>query len=137
MNPKVLTFVIAALVPCSLFSAEKIKVLIADGPQKAHNHVESTPVLQQILDKADRFEVDHSRSTKESCADGSYKPDFSKYDVVVMNEGFGAADWPEATRKAFEEYMAGGGGMVSIHAANNCWPNWETNGQGLGRSTQR
>lgn len=125
MNPKVLTFVIAALVPCSLFSAEKIKVLIADGPQKAHNHVESTPVLQQILDKADRFEVDHSRSTKESCADGSYKPDFSKYDVVVMNEGFGAADWPEATRKAFEGYMAGGGGMVSIHAANNCWPNWE------------
>ncbi len=116
---------VACLVPNSLFSSEKIKVLIADGPQKAHKYLDTTPVLMQILDKIPRFEVDHSRSSKESCKDGSYMPDFSKYDVVVMNEGFGAADWPKATQKAFEEFMASGGGMVSIHAANNCWPNWK------------
>ena len=115
---------IASLSTCSLRAEENIKVLITDGPQKAHNHQETTPVLKQILNKDSRFEVDHSRSTKEGCEDGSYRPDFSKYDVVVMNEGFGAADWPAATQKAFEEYMASGGGMVSIHAANNCWPNW-------------
>ena len=115
---------IASLSTCSLRAEENIKVLITDGPQKAHNHQETTPVLKQILNKDSRFEVDHSRSTKEGCEDGSYRPDFSKYDVVVMNEGFGAADWPAATQKAFEEYMASGGGMVAIHAANNCWPNW-------------
>ncbi|MEM0897378.1 MAG: ThuA domain-containing protein [Verrucomicrobiota bacterium] len=117
--------VTASLAPNSLFSAEKIKVLIADGPQKAHKYLDTTPALKQVLAKVPRFEVDHSRSSKETCEDGSYKPDFSKYDVVVMNEGFGAADWPEATRKAFEEFMATGGGMVSIHAANNCWPDWK------------
>lgn len=116
---------LATLIPGFLHSEDKIKVLIADGPQKAHNYLETTPVLKQILSQVPRFEVDHSRSSKETCEDGSYRPDFSKYDVVVMNEGFGAADWPEATRKAFEEYMTNGGGMVSIHAANNCWPNWE------------
>lgn len=72
-----------------------------------------------------RFEVDLSRSSPESCKDGSYQPEFSNYDVVVINEGFGANEWPEATQKAFEKYMAEGGGMVSFHAANNAWPNWK------------
>ncbi|MEM9079347.1 MAG: ThuA domain-containing protein [Verrucomicrobiota bacterium] len=108
-----------------LNAEEKIKVLLLDGPQKAHKYLDTTPVLKQILEGDSLFEVDHSRSSKESCADGSYQPDFANYDVVVMNEGFGAADWPEVTQKAFEEFMAKGGGMVSVHAANNCWPKWE------------
>ncbi|MEM9405151.1 MAG: ThuA domain-containing protein [Acidobacteriota bacterium] len=106
-------------------SPKVIRVLIADGPQMAHKYLETTPVLEQILGKHPRFEVERTRSSLEACADGSYRPRFSEYDVVVMNEGFGAPDWPEATRKAFEEYIAGGGGMVSIHAANNCWPDWK------------
>ena len=115
----------ASLVFGSLHAAEKIKVLILDGPQKYHNYKKTTPILKQILEKVDRFEVDLSRSSKESTADGSYKPDFDQYDVVVINEGFGAGDWPEATQKAFVDYMAKGGGMVSYHAANNAWPKWE------------
>ncbi len=109
----------------SLQAADKIKVLLLDGPQKAHKYMDTTPVLKEALEKEALFVVDHSRSSKESCADGSYQPDFSKYDVVVMNEGFGAADWPKQTQKAFEEFMAKGGGMVSVHAANNCWPKWK------------
>lgn len=127
MKTNIITSFFAAtvlLVPGNLFSAEKIKVLIADGPQKAHNHKETTPVLKKIFGMNALFEVDHSRSSKEACENGTYKPDFSQYDVVVMNEGFGAPDWPEATQKAFEDYMKNGGGMVSIHAANNCWPKW-------------
>ncbi|MEM9367787.1 MAG: ThuA domain-containing protein [Planctomycetota bacterium] len=115
---------LASMVTSQLVADESIRVLIADGPQKAHNHQETTPVLKQILSKFPRFDVDHSRSSKEVCEDGSYRPDFGQYDVVVMNEGFGAADWPRATQMDFEEYMANGGGLVSIHAANNCWPSW-------------
>ena len=128
MNTRSLAFAACFFIlsaPGCLFAAETIKVLIADGPQVAHNHTETTPVLKQILSKDSRFEVDHSRSSVETCEDGSYQPDFSTYDVVVMNEGFQAAAWPKATEKAFEQYMANGGGMVSIHAANNCWPKWE------------
>ncbi len=103
----------------------KIKVLILDGPQKAHNHKASTPILIEALEKSELFTVDHSRSTKEKIADGSYKPDFHKYDVVVINEGAGAMKWSRATEKAFEDYMFNGGGMVTVHAGNNCWPNWK------------
>jgi hypothetical protein len=123
--PALVLAVFAAGAPNHLLSQEAIKVLIADGPQKAHKYLDTTPVLKQVLGKDPRFEVDHSRSSVETCEDGSYKPEFSNYDVVIMNEGYGAADWPEATQKAFEAYMAGGGGMVSIHAANNCWPTWK------------
>ena len=100
----------------------KLNVLILDGPQKAHNHKASTPVLIEALEKSGVFKVDHSRSTKEKIADGSYKPDFHNYDVVVINEGAGAMKWPKATEKAFEDYMFNGGGMVTVHAGNNCWP---------------
>lgn len=127
MNRNFITLNLALLVSLattSLFGDDNIKVLIADGPQMAHNHQETTPVLMKILSMDSRFEVDHSRSTKEGCEDGSYQPRFNEYDVVVMNEGFGAAEWPKATQRSFEKYMADGGGMVSIHAANNCWPNW-------------
>ena len=128
MIPKSFTpklFLICFLTIGSLSAADKIKVLIADGPQKAHKFRDTTPALKKVLEQQPIFEVDHSRSSKESCEDGSYMPNFSDYDVIVINEGFAAADWPKATQKAFEDYMANGGGMVSVHAANNCWPKWE------------
>jgi len=116
---------IAFLATTTLQAADKIKVLIVDGPQKYHEHEKTTPVLKEILEKLPLFEVGLSRSTPETCKDGSYQPDFSKYDVVVVNEGFGANGWPESTQKAFEKFMAEGGGMVSYHAANNAWPQWK------------
>ncbi|MEM6911967.1 MAG: ThuA domain-containing protein [Verrucomicrobiota bacterium] len=116
---------LAWAVPLKLQAEQKIRVLLADGPQKAHNFKETTPVLQEVLEQSPLFEVTLSRSSKKKIKSGSYQPDFASYDVVVMNEGFGAAPWPEATQKAFEEYMAKGGGLVSVHAANNCWPEWE------------
>lgn len=128
MNKKLLALAVVSMTLSTLVglgAAEKIKVLLVDGPQQYHKYQETTPVLKQILEQAGRFEVDLSRSSKESCLDGSYRPLFEDYDVVVVNEGFGAAEWPEATRKAFEDYMANGGGMVSYHAANNSWPKWK------------
>ena len=113
------------MMACSNLQAEQIKVLILDGPQKAHKYLDTTPVLRQTLIKAGIFKVDHLRSSKEGIKDGSYFPNFELYDVIVMNEGFGAMDWPKTVQKAFEKYMANGGGMVSIHAANNCWPKWK------------
>ena len=121
----------------NLQAADKIKVLLLDGPQKAHKYLDTTPVLKQVLESNHLFEVDHSRSSKESCEDGSYQPDFSKYDVIVMNEGFGAVSWPDATQKAFEEYMVKGGGMVSVHAANNCWPKWKEYNKMTGRDIEQ
>lgn len=107
-----------------LYAADKVRVLLLDGPQHYHDYQKTTPVLKRILESSGRFTVTLSRSSKESIKAGTYKPDFDQYDVVVMNEGFGAMNWPKQTQKAFEAYMKQGGGLVSYHAANNAWPQW-------------
>ena len=60
----------------------------------------------------------------ESKTDPDFAPEFKNYDVIVNNFGWKAADWPEKTQKAFEKYMADGGGMVAVHAADNSFDQW-------------
>ncbi len=59
-----------------------------------------------------------------------WRPDFSAYDVVVSN--YNGELWPEPVQKAFEEYVAGGGGFVSVHAANNSFPQWKAYNRMIG-----
>ncbi len=56
--------------------------------------------------------------------DPNYSPDFKKYDLVINNLGWKSSNWPEATKKNFENYMKNGGGLVLLHAASNPWANW-------------
>jgi type 1 glutamine amidotransferase len=114
-------------IACSLNSlgadraaGEKIEVLIIDG-QNNHDWKATTPVLKKALESAGIFSV--TVATSPSGKDLSeFKPDFQRYGVLVMN--YNGADWPEQTRKAYEAYVAGGGGMVSVHAADNSFPGW-------------
>lgn len=75
----------------------------------------------------DQYPISPSASftrVDEPKSDPNFAPDFSKYDVVVSNLGWKASDWPETTKKAFEYYMASGGGLVIVHAANNSFGDW-------------
>ncbi|GGZ70538.1 ThuA domain-containing protein [Algibacter mikhailovii] len=56
--------------------------------------------------------------------DPDFSPNFGAYDVVVSNLGWKSSEWPEETKKNFENYMNQGGGFVLVHAANNAWGNW-------------
>ena len=53
----------------------------------------------------------------------AWRPDFASYDVVVSN--YNGERWPEPVEKSLEEYVAGGGSFVSVHAANNSFPDWK------------
>jgi len=63
-------------------------------------------------------------SVEEPQPDPDFKPDFSKYDVVISNFGWRAAPWPKETQTAFENYVKNGGGFVLIHAADNSFGDW-------------
>ena len=135
--------------------AEKIKVLIVDGQNNHEDWPKITAMLKQYLESTDKFTVDVERtkftwkgnerlenyslddgkeykSNKKAITDPDFKPDFSKYDVVVNNFGYGAADWPEETQTAFTKFIAEGGGMVSVHAADNCFPKWREYNEMIG-----
>lgn len=124
-----------------------IRTLIVDGQ---NNHVQwpkITFMMKSYLEETGRFKVDVQRTKytwlgeefikkfpieglggtealKKSQIDPDFKPDFSKYDLVICNFGWNAAPWPEETQKNFEKYMKKGGGLVVIHAADNSFPEW-------------
>lgn len=63
--------------------------------------------------------------TDKPTPDPDFKPDFSKYHVVISNFGWMAAPWPDETQKAFEQFISNGGGFVVVHAADNSFPEWK------------
>jgi hypothetical protein len=103
---------------------DKLRVLIVDG-QNNHNWRAMTPPMKAELERSDRFTVDVATTPGPGAprsAWDSFHPDFSKYDVVLSN--YNGEPWPAGVRKALEDYVAGGGGLAIIHAANNAFPDW-------------
>lgn len=128
-------------------SEAKLKALIVDGQNNHAVWPKSTIMMKQYLEETGLFEVEVDRTrfiwksdrekaflalagdfeneeTKNPISDPDFKPDFQKYDVVISNFGWKAADLPKETEQALEDYMRNGGGFVSVHAADNAWPMW-------------
>jgi type 1 glutamine amidotransferase len=52
-----------------------------------------------------------------------FKPEFSAYRAVVSN--YNGEPWSQETKTAFEKFVVKGGGFVSVHAADNSFPEWK------------
>ena len=105
-------------------SEKVVKVLILDG-QNNHKWKETTPVLQQIYGSNENFSVDVSTSPDKKGTEAdwdAWRPDFSKYDVVVSN--YNGQMWPGEVRAAFVDFVKNGGGFVVVHAADNAFTMW-------------
>jgi uncharacterized protein len=102
-----------------------IRTLIIDG-QNNHDWKSTTPALRAVLGESGRFQVDVLTSPAKGGDFSGFQPDFRKYRVVISNyNDFGGGNaWPAAVQTAFGEYMRGGGGFVSYHAADNAFPAW-------------
>jgi len=99
-----------------------LKALIVDG-QNNHGWQATTPVLKSLLEETGLFTVEVATSPKAGQPMDAFKPNFSKYDVIVSN--YTGDDWPKATQDALVEYMNNGGGLVIFHAADNAFPKWQ------------
>jgi type 1 glutamine amidotransferase len=99
--------------------------MLLDGANN-HDWKATSPVIQKILDETGVFQT--TRVTVGNEALATFSPDWKQHDVVVLNYNTGiAADappWPAATRTSFQQYVAGGGGLVSVHAADNAFAAW-------------
>lgn len=129
-------------------ATDATRVLIVDGQSGYHGDwPKITFMMKTYLEETGKFTVDVYRSqflmngklekefplndgktyvdSDKSKTDPDFKPDFSKYKLVINNFGFNAAPWPEETKTAFVQYMKNGGGLLSVHSADNCFPNWK------------
>lgn len=132
----------------SFAAKAQVKALIIDGQNNHEVWPKSTIMMKQYLEETGLFKVDIYRSQftwkaerekeflplagvgetqdlKNPKADPGFKPKFKKYDVVISNFGWKAENLPEKTQKALEKYMKNGGGFVSVHAADNSFPEWK------------
>ncbi len=133
----------------------QIKALIVDGQNNHEVWPKSTIMMKQYLEETGLFEVDIYRSKytwkagreeeylpkagvgetedlRDPTADPDFAPTFKNYDVVISNFGWKAAAWPARTQKAFEKFMKAGGGLVSVHAADNSFPGWSAYNEMIG-----
>jgi uncharacterized protein len=106
----------------AIFSAAGgIPVLIVDG-QNNHDFRATTPHLKKLLEETGLFTVEVATAPKKGGDMAAFKPEFGKYKAVISN--YNGERWSSATEEAFVRYVAGGGGFVSVHAADNSFPGW-------------
>ena len=124
-----LAILLTIFILSSCGGSAKYKALIING-QNNHKWEVSSPIIKQILENSGLFSVKVATSPKQGENMDKFTPDFSKYDVVVLD--YNGDAWPESTNKAFVDYVNNGGGVVVYHAANNAFPNWKEFNQIIG-----
>jgi len=101
-----------------------IPVMLLTGEQTIYHAWKTTnPALEEILNVPEVFKVDVV-TTPENGDLSTFMPKFSDYKVIVLNYDAPKDRWPDALKKSFEEYIANGGGLVVIHAADNAFAGW-------------
>jgi uncharacterized protein len=106
------------------------KVLIVDGQNNHRNMNEGTQMMKGYLEETGLFFVEVATTPKKGENMDSFKPDFSKFDVVLSN--YNGDAWPQETNQAFEKFIQNGGGLVVVHAADNSFPKWEAYNKMIG-----
>jgi type 1 glutamine amidotransferase len=113
-------------------AANPIKVMLLDGQSGGpyHNRRLTTPVLKKELEETGLFQVDVVTAPPSDGDFSNFKPEFNKYQVVVSN--LDSPTWPQPLMTAFEEYIRNGGGLVTVHAADNAFPEWKAYNEMIG-----
>src|SRR5262249_33683700 len=108
------------------FAADPIRGMLLDGESAGAYHKWKliSPVLQKQLEETGLFKVDVVTAPPAGGDYTTFKPEFSKYAVIVWNYDAPDERWPAELKTSFENYVRGGGGFVSVHAADNAFPNW-------------
>jgi type 1 glutamine amidotransferase len=126
-------FVLLMLVSSVAQAAKgRIQVLLLDGESAGtyHNWKLTTPVLKAELEETQLFDVTVATAPHSGSDFSQFKPEFSKYQVIVSN--YDAPDFPPELRTQLEQYMQAGGGLVVVHAADNSFPHWAAYNQMIG-----
>ena len=129
MRCTLLSLVIAFFLAANALAEPSQKALIVDGQNNHGNWPATSKMMKKYLEDTGIFSVDIA-TTAAKGKDENFKPEFSKYNLVVSN--YNGADWPAETQEKFVAFVAGGGGLAVIHAANNSFPAWKEYNEMIG-----
>lgn len=115
--------IICSTLVSSCSSPQPTRVLIITGQHKTHNWEVSHVILYDIL-KGDGYDVDIAMSPKMGEDMSNFHPDFSQYNLVVMD--YNGDMWCEKMQNEFVAYVREGrGGLYLYHAANTIFTDWD------------
>ncbi|MFC2167970.1 HEAT repeat domain-containing protein [Acidobacteriota bacterium] len=100
---------------------EAVKTLILTG-QNSHDWRTSSPILKQILDDTDLFDVQITLSPEKGGSMKNFSPEFSEYHLVVLD--YNGDLWPKRTQQDFVSFVESGGGVVVYHNSSNAFSDW-------------
>jgi type 1 glutamine amidotransferase len=120
-------FVVALMLAATLTSATgPIRVMLLDGDNNHRSWPDTSRVMKKVLDDSGLFQT--TIVTVPRAEIGNFKPDWTGYQAMVMNYNTGIdgvlPEWPAETKTAFVRWMTNGGGLVSVHAADNAFSAW-------------
>jgi type 1 glutamine amidotransferase len=121
-HPYILIFAILVILFNGCTSGTQYKVLIVTG-QNNHNWRASSPIIKQILEQTALFSADILKTPEKKEEMNTFDPNFSKYDVVVLD--YYGDSWSEKTKTAFVDFVKNGGGVVVYHGANHAFSEWK------------
>ena len=126
----------AALVAACLLSCSspappgKYAALIVDGQNNHRIWPTTSQYLKTYLEETGMFAVDIATTPPAGEPMEAYRPAFGDYDLVVSN--YNGEPWGEAAMADFEAFVSEGGAFVSVHAANNAFPEWTAYNEMIG-----
>jgi hypothetical protein len=114
----------------------RTRVMLLDG-QNNHDWRSTSPVIKKWLDETGLFDTTVVTAPAIGSPEfASFKPEFARFQVVVMNynNGFRASDpeWGPDLKASFEQFVSDGGGLVAVHAADNAFANWKAFNEMIG-----
>jgi uncharacterized protein len=115
-----------------------LSILIIDGINN-HDWEAGTRAIKRILAATNRFSVDVSTTPSIEAPNeawNDWRPQFSRYDAVIINFNGGHKDdglrWPAEVEMSLERYVRSGGGIIIFHAANNAFLHWQAYNEMIG-----
>ena len=112
----VMCAVVGLLIPCAHADQAKLRALVLSGANN-HDWRTTTPEIADELTKAGRFRVEVTNEP------GSLSlADMQHYDVLV--DDYNGPRLGDQWERDFLDYVAGGGGVVIVHAADNAFDGW-------------
>ncbi len=127
MKKTILTLIVFVFLALPTLAAPSIRVMLLDGESGGPYHKWQlvTPVLKKQLEETGLFQVDVVTAPPVNGDFSKFKPEFSKYQVVVMNYDAPDERWSADLKASFEQYVKNGGGLVVVHAADNAFGKWK------------
>jgi type 1 glutamine amidotransferase len=116
------------------FAAPRIHVLLLDGESAApyHNWKAVTPILKAELDETALFDTEVVTAPPAGGDFSQFHPEWNKYQVIIFNYDAPDDRWSSDLKSSFETYIKQGGGLVTVHAADNAFPKWRAYNEMIG-----